>query len=96
MKNYREVSEIPEHYLDMILANMPPPRYDPLQRPPAVLIARQHDLFKRLLQVIWSDALHEGMKLGMSIAQETRWMIVTPEERDRLIASLPPKEEPHA
>lgn len=70
------------------MANIPIPYPDVLSRSLHDRLEIQRADIQTLLQVIWQNAYHLGMVKGMGSAQ-TRYMIVTAEERERFLADFP-------
>jgi hypothetical protein len=76
--------EIPSHLVEMVMGNIPPPYPDAFKRPLHVRRMAQEELIHELLKVVWANAVQEGMKIGLSIATKTKYMIVTAEQMEKI------------
>lgn len=81
------VPPVPDRLVDLIMANIPIPYPDVFRRSLHDRLEIQRAEIRQLLQVIWQNAYDLGMG-----STQTRFMIVTAEEKERFLANTEIKE----
>lgn len=87
-----DLPRIPLELVGMVMDNIPAPYPDVFKRPLHVRRMEQEQVIHGFLEIVWTHALQEGMKIGLSIASETKYMVVTAEQMEKIQNDMKIKE----